>query len=180
MHLSEKSGIRSVINFESGKIKDIDIHFIDSGIYLYERHQKDEHISYKVFANRIKTVFDTFKKVLRQLHLEPAYNKILIFSCLFKYNQEVEIEVSYRAFHLAYGKFGYEIKNSLKVSPEKSYDPDDYLLKQLDTAVKTIDSHTKYTEISNSDFMKELDGRLYHLLPYLEAPKFLRKKEYKI
>jgi hypothetical protein len=67
---------------------------------------------------------------------------------------------------------------------KKEYDSDssdeNNLMNKLSSFVNSIHDSTNYKIISEEDFINKFEGVWERYIEYFEAPKFIRKKEFKL
>lgn len=180
MHLSLQRGIKATIRYEQMKVKNIELKFINDASYLYNHNKDNQDITYRAFATHIKTIFTSIAKALKMLQSEPCYLETMIFSNLLKFNSEVEFKASYSNIEISFNNPDYSIMDGKKVRKEKKDYSEHKMLNKLNEVIIVIDNHTKYKEIEQSQFKSDLDECLERFIPYLEAPKFIRKKQYEL
>ena len=179
MHLSSKRGIRATIRYEQMKVKSVGLKFVNDASFLYNHDKDNQDITYRVFATHIRTIFSSIEKALKMVQSEPCYLETMIFSNLLKFNNEVEFKAEYSEIKIEFSNPNYSIMDGKKVRIEKDNSKHE-ILDKLNEAVKVIDNYTKYREIQESQFKEDLDECLSRFIPYLEAPKFIRKKQYEL
>lgn len=177
MHLSPRRGIKATIRYKQMKVEQVDLCFTNDASYLYNHHDDNQHISYKDFSNHIKTIFSSIEKALKMVQSEPCYLETMIFSSLLKFNDEVEFKARYSEINITFQNPDYSIQDGKKVRIEKDNSQHE-ILDRLNKVITVIDNYTSYKEIATGKFKSDLDEYLLRFIPYLEAPKFIRKKGY--
>lgn len=186
MHLSSERGIFISIGYKQKRAYEIKIKRINDRRKLYDAMFGDTHITYINFAEDVNAVYRHISGAIRILKQLPAYRKsLIVFSTYFKFNSDMELAVDHwqSEITLRYDKFEYEIVGEKKVKKDKK-DVNDgseesLLMNRISTVLSVIEDKTTYKEITNSDFDKELDREWEYFTEYFEAPKFIRKSEYK-
>lgn len=184
MHLSEDRAIVIKLDYDLKKIKEIELEVISDRKKLYDLQKEAVYISYVDFSDTVKTFFFQLKKSLRSIVSEKAYHKKMVFSSLFKFNSTVEFELGFRSFKIIFGKYDYQIIDNKKVIKQKLATvislEEDSLLHKVGRFLDAYESKINYFEIDDKEFNNKLNDNWEYFLPYFEAPKFIRKKEYKI
>ncbi|GAB6120986.1 hypothetical protein [Dysgonomonas termitidis] len=187
IHISRERGILISLEYELKKLKKISIKRIEDRNKLYNAMDKDTHITYIDFAKDVNTAYRYISGALRILTPEPAYRKTFIgLSSYFKFNPEMELEIDHwqREINLHYGKFEYKIVDGKKVKESKERVDDGSeetaMMKRIDTFLRVYEDHKTYQEIDNDYFNKQLDDEWDYIVEYFEAPKYIRKNEYRV
>lgn len=178
MHLSEKRALLIVLNFQKGKLSNAKMNFINYPQFLYS-HRDNKNIAYKEFAVEARVFYKTLQKALFSLSKEKPYHKKTVFSSFFKFSKHFELEFGSSEIEINFGDFDYHIENGKKVKKEKEKTGHEMLDKASDL-LKIVDNHTEFKDMSEAEFIRELNYCLSKFEPYVEAPKFLRKKEYEL
>jgi uncharacterized protein (DUF1499 family) len=179
MHLSPKRGIKAIIYYEKMRVQTVKLRFIDDASFLYNHDKDYPDITYRAFATHIKTIFSSIEKALKILQSEPCYIETLIFSNLLKLNNEVEFKAKYSEIDVSFSNPNYSIMDGKKVRIERDHSEHE-LLDRLTKVVTVIDDYTKVRVVPEEEFKRDFDYFMKSFIPYLEAPKFIRKKEYSL
>lgn len=182
MHLSPERGIHILLNYEKRKLTRINLETINDAGRLYRTQKAGKEITYAAFAVEVKTLFLAAQRAVRALSKEQAYQKVLIFSTIVKFNNNIELEVNWGTLTIDFEATDYIISEGKKKVPEKEEitgtNETSQIMKKLDVYVRTIEDHTSYREISNEEFEAKLDGCWEEYIEYFKAPRFLRKNRY--
>ncbi|MEM9363642.1 MAG: hypothetical protein AAGA43_13470 [Bacteroidota bacterium] len=178
VHLSDTKRLKFELNYRSGKLNEIEYKKnSDDKINLYDKELK--YLSYTEFAIKMKTFENFLIRGLRSLSNETAFRKVMVFGSNYKFSSEWEIEFDYSQITLKKDQFEHSIQDGKLVKPKRESNGDGDLAK-LVVFFETIDEYTKFNTIEQNEFYKDLDSTMGDYLPYLEAPKFLRKKQYEL
>lgn len=184
MHLSSEEGILISLEYKRSQLVELSLRRINNPKMLEAKIFNDTCITYSEFSKVIKTVYKQLSDAMRVLSSSPAYIKILIFGVYFKYNANTELVIDSNEINIKHGEFDYKIENGKRVIVKKEYDPDssdeNNLMDKLSSFVNTIHDSTNYKIISEEDFINKLEGVWERYIEYFEAPKFIRKKEFKL
>lgn len=178
MHLSEKRGLLIVLNFQKGKLSNAKMKFINYPQFLYS-HRDKKNIAYKEFAADVRVFYKTLQKALFSLNKEKPYFKKLFFHSFFKFSKHFELEFGSSEIEINFGDFDYHIENGKQVKKEREKTGHEMLDKVSDV-LKIVDNHTEFKDMSEAEFNDGLNYCLSNFESYVEAPKFLRKKEYEL
>lgn len=177
IHLSRERRFLFQMNYDSGKLSDI--HFKhENGEYFPIYDKSVKHISYMDFSIKIKIFEDFLIKGINTLKNSTPYRRLMIFGSNYKFNHTLEFEFSYGKITLKKGDFNHIIVNGKK--EKKKVDYGDTELGKLSKALDVIDEYESFKIITESEFEEDLRRVTDRYIDYLAAPKFIRKKEYKI
>lgn len=185
MHISAELGILISIGYKQKNMDSICIMRITDRTNLFDIAINAIHISYTDFAEDVKTAYRYISAALRTLSPEPAYRETLMLSTYFKFNPVLKLEVNHwhREIKLSYGSFEYKIVDGKKVENNEPFDDgsEEYtLLKRVSATIRVIESHRTYQKIANNYFEKQLDDEWDYFVEYFNAPKCIRKNEYRV
>ncbi|MDD3414489.1 MAG: hypothetical protein PHY47_10885 [Lachnospiraceae bacterium] len=184
MHLSPEEGILISLEYKRSKLVELSLRKINDAKILDANFYNDTCITYSEFSKVIKTVYKQLSDAIRVLSSSPAYIKILIFGVYFKYNANTELVIDSNEINIKHGEFDYKIENGKRMIVKKEYDSDssdeNNLMNKLSSFVNSIHDSTNYKIISEEDFINKFEGVWERYIEYFEAPKFIRKKEFKL
>lgn len=185
IHLSEKKGYLIEITYSSKKISKIELKRLYGYPDLIERKKGYEFISYPQLANELKILINHLHRSLRVLNSTSAYiENTCGFYSWKKWNKSVKLKFcKSENIEIEYGDFDEIIVDGKRFSQKDQEfynDIKDGEFSPLRALSKALDENTSYKEIENRDFIKELEFTTRWMFPYFEAPKFIRKKEYKL
>lgn len=182
MHLSENLGISIFFSFEKKKIREIIINEIGDSNKLREAAINDKHIAYPDFATEAKKAYNYVNNTMKKLRTEPGYIKTLIFSSYFMFNNSIEFEFDYKKIQITVRENNYHIENGKMVVQKDVYgdSEEEGLLKTISLTVGAINERILYREIEKKEFENRIEEQWEFYCKYLEAPKFIRKSEYKL
>ena len=184
MHLSLTKRIYLKISYDGGKLRKVEISKSGYSEKSFYPDKQTKYISYPEFSSYVKIIEYRIRKALRTLAKKKAYRKIFIFSCLYKFDDCQELEADYEKIELEFSKSsGSVIKDGKMMIPKETTtdtSEESEIMRKVGNFLEQVNDNTTYRELTDLDFNEQFTNYWERLAKYLEAPKFLRKKEYQL
>lgn len=177
IHLSQTKRFEFKLKYDNGKLSEINFEHIKDKHFDYH-NKKIKYISYVDFALKMKTFENFLARGINTLREEQAYYKIMVFSEVYKFNKELELNFTYGKINLRKADIKHSIVEGKLMKPKKEYGDSD--LDKVGKYLDAWDSNYKFKEISEEKFKEDLNNIMKRYIDYLAPPKVLRKKEYEI
>jgi len=183
LHLSDSKGILIQICYNKNKIYKVEVEEITKTDTLYDARINHNYISYVDFSKEVNTCYSIIKKALHKTTPEKVFFKSNSFDSIYlKYNEFVQIELTWRKIIIEFGKYNYSIIDGKKVeTKESTYNENSEageIMKQVGMFLQAINERTTYQEIKNEKFDDYLNRNWEYFIEYFKAPKFINKKQY--
>jgi len=182
IHLSNEKGIIIEITYFRKKVSRIELREIKD---LIARKQDYSFISYPQISKEFKILITHLNRSLRTLNSIPGYIEDTYGLIKFK-KWNTAIKLTYRKWYslvIEYGDFDEVIIDRKRYSKENKElygSLKDTELSPLASLTKALDTGTSYQRYDNEKFADDIEFLSRCIFPYFEAPKFIRKKEYKL